>query len=442
MQANWRIAVAAPALLGESPFWHPTEKCLYYCDIAAHRLYRYNPKKDQLTHWQFNTELASCAPFADGTLLLAMRNGLWQFDPKTQHRWDLSRPYYSSRTQRFNDGKCDPQGRFWVGTLDEQRQPNASLYCAQQSTETYQFIGQGESAPAYYLESKIQNATVSNGLAWSPDEQTLYWSDTTAHTIYAFDVDRQSTALSRKRIFAQFEKKQDQTPYGGRPDGAAVDAQGNYWVAMFEGQRLLCLTPQGDIKHNLTLPVRCPTMPCFGGPDLKTLYLTTSRHGRPEAELAEQPWAGCVLALDVDVPGLPVNFCEELSDLHRAFTPEKFAARRPVWNALSSLFLDTDVSLDRVWRVDTLAKSPYSVEQLQSILVDEVYPICKYNLLSIAGQWEGFDPVWLERKILRRLASPWRPLHAINLGRLTVHLSSEWRATKAGIAVARHSKSD
>jgi hypothetical protein len=117
--------------------------------------------------------------------------------------------------------------------------------------------------------------------------------------------------------------------------------------------------------------------------------------------------------------------------------PEELLARRPVWEALSDLFLDTDVSLARKWRVEALAKSPYSVEQLQSILVEEVYPVCKYNLFSIAGEWAGFDPEWLERKILRRLASPLRFLHAINLGRFTVHLSSEWRATKAGIAAVR-----
>ena len=87
-----------------------------------------------------------------------------------------------------------------------------------------------------------------------------------------------------------------------------MDAEGCYWVAMFEGQRLLRLSPEGETLRVVELPVRCPTMPCFGGPDLKTLYITSSRENRPAAELIAQPWAGCVLALDVDVPGLPVNF--------------------------------------------------------------------------------------------------------------------------------------
>jgi sugar lactone lactonase YvrE len=112
-------------------------------------------------------------------------------------------------------------------------------------------------------------------------------------------------------LFAQFPKKQpgqDLATYGGRPDGAAVDVEGHYWVAMFEGQRLLRFSPDGSLRQAFALPVRCPTMPCFGGHDLRTLYITTARENRPEAELAAQPLAGCVLTMRVDVPGLPANF--------------------------------------------------------------------------------------------------------------------------------------
>ena len=114
------------------------------------------------------------------------------------------------------------------------------------------------------------------------------------------------------------------------------------------------------------------------------------------------------------------------------------ANRRPVWEALSDLFLDTDVSPSRAWRASLLAASPYSVEELERILINEVYPICKYNLISVAGEWTGFDQAWLEGRILRRLSSPMRALHAINLGRLIVPLLSEWRATKEGVASARN----
>jgi sugar lactone lactonase YvrE len=265
-----RVAVASPALLGESPMWHPQQQRLYYCDIPGRKLHRFDPLSQALEHWDFDTEVASIAPMQGGALLLAARDGLWSFDPASGARTLLAEPPYEPAKERFNDGKCDPQGRFWVGTIYEPRDPPlASLHCYSAGT----------------LRRMADGITVSNGLAWSPNGRTMYWSDTKAHTIYALDFD----------------------PASGRPDGAAVDAEGCYWAAMFEGQRLLRLSPDGELLREVRLPVRCATMPCFGGPQLKTIYITTARENRPAAELAEQPFAGCVLALDVDVPGLPVN---------------------------------------------------------------------------------------------------------------------------------------
>jgi len=291
-----RLAVAAAALLGESPFWHPREQALYYCDIPGHRLQRFTPAGGDLVHWDFDIDVGCCAPLLDGGLLLALRDGIWRFDPANGERSRIAKPPYDPATERFNDGKCDPQGRLWVSTIYEPREPAL--------------------AALYRLEGKrvvkqADGITVGNGLAWSPSGRTMYWSDTKAHTVYAFDVEPASGTISARRVFARFAPKApgaDPAGYGGRPDGAAVDAEGCYWVAMFEGQRLLRLSPDGEIVREVALPVRCPTMPCFGGPDLKTIYVTTSRQGRPAAELVEQPWAGCVLAFDVDVPGLPVNF--------------------------------------------------------------------------------------------------------------------------------------
>jgi len=290
-----RVAVASPALLGESPMWHPDEQVLYYCDIPGRRLQRFDPASGTLAHWDFDCEVASCAPMRGGDLLLAMRDGLWRFAPASGARSLLAGPPYDTALERFNDGKCDPQGRFWVGTIYEPRDPAlAALYC----------YGAGR------LQRKADGITVSNGLAWSPNGRTMYWSDTKAHAIHAFDFELASGELSARRVFARFPEKSLGQPlqaYGGRPDGAAVDVEGGYWVAMFEGARLLRLSPQGELTRQIELPVRCPTMPCFGGPDLKTLYVTTAREKRPAAELIAEPLAGCVLSLQVDVPGLPVN---------------------------------------------------------------------------------------------------------------------------------------
>jgi len=284
----------APSLLGESPLWHADEQVLYWVDIPGLQLNRYKPADGRHDAWHFPSEPACCVPLLGGGLLLAMRDGLWRFDPASGQRQRIAKPPYDPARQRFNDGKADAQGRFWIGTLDDQRLPAAALY---------RFDRGG-------LAKLVDGITVSNGLAFSPDGRTLYWSDTKAHVVFAFDVDGHDGSLSRRRVFQQFSPRADGQPlatYGGRPDGAAVDAEGAYWVAMFEGQRLLRLAPDGALLAELPLPVRCPTMPCFGGADLKTLYITSARDKRPAEELAAQPWAGCVLQLRVEVPGLPAH---------------------------------------------------------------------------------------------------------------------------------------
>ena len=283
-----------PSLLGESPLWHPVEQALYWCDIPGHQLHRYRPETGEHRQWDLPSEPACCVPLAGGGVLLAMRDGIWRFDARSGQRSLVAAPPYDPAGERFNDGKADAQGRFWVGTIDDQREPRAALYC----------LSGGR------VERMADGITASNGLAFSPDGATMYWADTKAHAVYAFDLDGRDGSLSRRRVFQQFAFRADGQPlasYGGRPDGATVDAEGAYWVAMFEGQRLLRFSPGGELLAELPLPVRCPTMPCFGGADLKTLFITTARAHRPEHELAQQPLAGCVLQLRVAVPGLPAH---------------------------------------------------------------------------------------------------------------------------------------
>jgi sugar lactone lactonase YvrE len=290
-----RCAVELPALLGESPFWHPGEQRLWYCDIAGHELRAFDPASGRLERHAFETDVGCCAPATGGGCVLALRSGFWFFDPASGARRLLAAASYDPAVERYNDGKCDAAGRFWCGTLREPRTPQAALYCLERGA----------------VQRKAGGITVSNGLGWSPDARTMYWADTTAHTLYALDFDLASAAIARRRPFARFERRAEGEPlerYGGRPDGAAVDAEGNVWVAMYEGARVLQLAPDGSLLRELPLPVRCPTMPCFGGADLRTLYITTARQNRPADELAREPWAGCVLAISVDVPGLPVNF--------------------------------------------------------------------------------------------------------------------------------------
>jgi sugar lactone lactonase YvrE len=290
--AALRVAVGTPALLGESPLWHPRERVLYYCDIPGRRLHRFDPAGAQLEQWAFDCEVSAIAPRLDGRLLLARRDGIWCFDPASGAGECLAEAPYDGATQRFNDGKCDALGRFWVGTMCEPVRP---------AKGTLQCFSDGA------LRSHFDGVSISNGLAWSPNARTMYWADTLANTVFAFDFDAERGTLSRRREWLVFAPPSS-ADFMGYPDGAAVDREGCYWVAMYGGQRVLRYSPDGELLRQVHLPVRCPTMPAFGGDDLRTLYITSARENRPAEELAAQPLAGCVFALAVDVPGLPVNF--------------------------------------------------------------------------------------------------------------------------------------
>ena len=304
MDTPWTRISPEPDLLGESPFWHPQEQRLYWVDIPGRRVARMVVEDlkapGAVEYWPLDEEPGCIAPMQKGGLVLALRSGIYRAPAWGGPLHKLADAPYDMGTLRFNDGKCDPQGRFWAGSLYEPKDQALGVL--------YMLDGQG-------LHPMMDGVTTANGLAWSPDGRTAYWADTAAHRVRAFDFDPATGHLSGERLFHQMAPKPagwawgSQDPYGGRPDGAAVDAEGAYWSAQYEGQRLLRLSPTGQVLAEVFTPVPCPTMPCFGGPDLKTLFITTSRQGRGQAELAQHPDAGCVFAMRVEVAGLPVHFC-------------------------------------------------------------------------------------------------------------------------------------
>lgn len=304
MTSAWVRITAEPDALGESPFWHPQEQRLYWVDIPGRRVARVKVDGLQvrggIEHWPLDEESGCIAPVQGGGLVLALRSGICLARAWGGPLQLLAAAPYDTGKQRFNDGKCDPQGRFWVGSLYEPKDQALGVL--------YMLDGHG-------LHTMQGGVTTANGLAWSPDGRTVYWADTAAHQVRAFDFDPASGQLSGPRVFQQMVPKPvgwawgSATPYGGRPDGAAVDAEGCYWSAQYEGGRLLRLSPKGEVLAEVPTPVSCPTMPCFGGPDLKTLFITTSRQGRSAQELAQHPDAGCVFAMRVEVAGLPVCAC-------------------------------------------------------------------------------------------------------------------------------------
>jgi sugar lactone lactonase YvrE len=303
----WRTVIAEPDELGESPFWHPAERLLYWVDIAGRQIRRADPDSGMRDSWPMPSEPGCIAPVQGGGLVLALRDGIYRAASWGAALTLIVRAGHDVATTRFNDGKADPVGRFWAGTMYEPRVARkAELF----SVDLRASDGNGGQPR---VERKAGDAITANGLAWSPDAATVYWADSPNHVIHAWDWDAERNVMSRQRVFQQFAGKPagwqaGQPGYGGRPDGAAVDSQGNYWCAMYEGGRVLKFAPGGQLLQELPVPLRCPTMPCFGGDDLRTLYLTSARHKRPAGELKANPESGRVLATRVDVPGLPVNF--------------------------------------------------------------------------------------------------------------------------------------
>jgi sugar lactone lactonase YvrE len=283
-----RPAFDMPMQLGESPTWVAAEAALYWIDIAACALHRLHPDSGVHQSWPLPAEPGCIAACADGGLIVALRSGLAFFDTKQGRLTPFAAAPYDTHKMRFNDGRCDSAGRLWVGTLYEPRsQPLAALYCVERGN----------------IRDSGKRVTVSNGVAFSLDGRTLYQADTNAHEIRAYDYEPADGSIGAGRVFKQFAAARTAPDYGGRPDGAAVDSEGAYWCAMYEGGRLLRLAPDGELLQEIRLPVRCPTMMAFGGADLRTMYVTTVRHNRPATELQHYPFSGYILSLRVDVPG-------------------------------------------------------------------------------------------------------------------------------------------
>jgi sugar lactone lactonase YvrE len=302
---EWQAFSDTPDALGESPFWHPRERTLYWVDIPSRRVRRMREGAASES-WDMPSEPGCIAPVRGGGLFIALRDAVYHARGWQQSLALVARFGHDAATTRFNDGKADPVGRFWAGTMYEPKDARkGELY----SVDLRAPGRDGQPT----IQVKASNAVTANGLAWSPDARTVYWSDTQHHVLQAWDWQADSNAMTNHRVLRRFPEKprgwQPGDPgYGGRPDGAAVDAEGNYWCAMYEGGQLLKLSPAGETLEEIPVPAQCPTMPCFGGDDLRTLFVTTARRGRPEDELRGLPLSGLVLAARVDVPGLPVNF--------------------------------------------------------------------------------------------------------------------------------------
>ncbi len=281
-----RCAIPGQDMLGETPLWCEATQSLLWLDIDSGKLQRFHPASGRQDAFSFDAKYAGSLALmrAPGRVLLGLDVGLHVFDLATGALTLLCQVEPAECDNRLNDGRCDAQGRLWVGTMDNQlHRPNGALYRIDPSGHVQQMLGE---------------VIVSNTLAISPAQDRLYFSDTRRYTTWAFDLDVGQGTLSGQRVFV------DHTAERMRPDGACVDAQGYLWNAIFAAGRVVRYTPDGQVDRVIALPVTNPTCVCLGGPEFKTLYITTARKFLGRDQLRREPLAGSVLAVEVDVPGL------------------------------------------------------------------------------------------------------------------------------------------
>jgi len=287
MQAE--LLCDARAQLGESPFWSAAEQALYWIDIKAPALHRLDPIGGKAHSWPMPAEIGAFAlRGARGGAVVALRHGLFALYLHSGRLAQVADAPYDPATHRFNDGRCDAAGRFWIGVMHEPA-PGCPPAPPQERAQPVQVLEAGR------LRASSITAELANGLAWSPDGRTLYCTDTQARQVRAFGFDVASGAVGPGSTFARFEE--------GRPDGASVDAAGNYWCALFGESELVRFDPMGVVRERIVLPVSQPTMCAFGGLDRRDLFITSAREGLSEEALRREPNAGGVFRLRAALQG-------------------------------------------------------------------------------------------------------------------------------------------
>jgi len=290
MSANAELVVDARCGTGESPVWSVAEEALYWVDIPGRALHRWSA--DGHTQWASDEMPACIAPRADapGAWIAGMESGIFSIEALDDGRIEalrLAPVTHAAPGMRFNDGRCDRQGRFWAGTMlmDMAAGSRVGRVYRQDKADTMPTV-------------QLQDFIVPNGLAFSPDGRTMYLSDShpSVQTIWAFDYDIATGTPSNRRVFV------DMNPLPGRPDGAAIDADGCYWICGNDAGLVHRFTPEGKLDRSLAVPVKKPAMCAFGGPKLDTLFVTSIR---PGGDLSDQPLAGGVFALRPGTQGIP-----------------------------------------------------------------------------------------------------------------------------------------
>ena len=273
------------AELGEGPFWSAAEEAVWFVDIKGRAIHRYHEPTGQTRSWRAPSEPGFVLPARDGRFIAGLKSGLHRFDPATGAFELLEVVEPKARNNRLNDGYVDGDGYLWFGSMDDDEKDATGAL--------YQRLPGGSRV-------RDDKYVITNGPTVSLDGRTLYHVDTLEKILYAFDK-APDGALTNRRVFARIGEGD------GHPDGPVTDSQGCIWNSLYGGAGINRYSPQGKKLSKLAMPVMNVTKAAFGGKDLRTLYITTAWKGLSARERAEQPLAGGLFRVRVDVAGLPQN---------------------------------------------------------------------------------------------------------------------------------------
>ncbi|NOU94150.1 SMP-30/gluconolactonase/LRE family protein [Paenibacillus sp. LMG 31456] len=277
------------SILGEGPTWDHHSKKLIWVDIIGKRIHTFEPASGEVRTITIEQKIGSAVPRVEGGLVIALENGFHTLDLETEQLTKRIDPEKDMPGNRFNDGKCDEAGRFWAGTMDmKEKSPSGSLYCLETDGT---------------VRRMVEGVTVSNGLGWSPDNQTLYYIDSPTKKVMAYDYSLERGEITNPRVAVTIPEGE------GFPDGMTVDSQGMLWIAHWDGWQVSCWNPETAEKiASIPVPAAQTSSCTFGGENLDELYITTARVGLSEEQLKDQPHAGGVFCIKPGINGRPASF--------------------------------------------------------------------------------------------------------------------------------------
>lgn len=278
------VEFAYGATLGEGPVWDEQESRLYWVDILSGKLFRYDPYNKNNETFDIGEHLGCVALREEGGLVMARQSGLVFFDPEQRKVTNITGYEFQSPDSRFNDGKCDPSGRFWAGTLSYDLEEGAGcLYCLDQNLDT---------------EVKLRELTIPNGMAWNRKGDKFFFIDTPTQKVQAFDYDDKSGEITNPLVVKKFDEEE------GFPDGMTIDREGALWVALYNGGKVIRIDPgSGETLFEVHLPVPQVTSCTFGGADFNELYITTGREHMSADDIDRWPLSGSLFKVELPFKG-------------------------------------------------------------------------------------------------------------------------------------------